>query len=555
MRADSTLLPPAAIIGQLQALGIVPPKRRVRLQPLSRNSERLDFQTRHAFRVLPGSETAFFLLVGCHLEMIWRRARAVSRACPSLVAHPLFFHRTEVGDLLGLEFIEGTPLEGNPASSQLDSHATKAAAAAVIAALEQTLRPSTVGAAQRELEQFFSLVQACPIFDVFDVGFLRDGVFPWMRDELGHPPACTRWTNGDLIAKNVIINSEGQPKLVDYEFARRTHFHAEDALRWTKYSHIPNEALAAISADAPRCLEALFLLRQTLLEYHTSSPQLAQAGARERAERLRTLAAEAHFQFRTSLFLHDFPQFKSTVDAQAVRIEKLDRELTDRGLWGQTLDAEVKIARDRLADCQKTLDERTAWAQSLDREISPLRQKLADAEAAAASLRKEVEDRGLWGQTLDREVIQLRAASEAQLNELADVKRQRDASAQQAADLAAGIQRASAHTSEIEGRLAASQATLAEKTQETARLSSALASAQSAEREIRQQLARKDEDFRRDEEELARAQALIVQSITEIEELNNRKAWLEDKVRRMQSTFSWKSTTPLRAVRRLLSGK
>ena len=676
MNTELEIISPDWVGDQLLDLGVVSSLSGVHLQPLPRNPERLDYLTRQAFRLWSGRKTVCFLLIGAGLENIWRRARAFSRACPNIATKPLFLQRTIRADFLGLEFVDGGTLEEAVFDGRLSLPESGNAALAVFSALESTFRDSTASAAHAELKQFFASVLSCPIFGNIDGGFLRDVIFPWVRAGAIGRPARTRWTNGDLVAQNIIFDEQGNPRLVDYEFAQRTHFFSEDVLRWRRYSQVHKDIFDQKLPSTAPWLEAFFLLRQTVLESQIANPQLSIDGAKERVWRLRELASEAHSQFRASLFLKPLAQSRldeseaerarlaGALSAQQTRIQELDAEVVKRGEWGlgleanltaairraaelqalveertkwaqnldleiaqlraavetaraerdqfarriadadtaiaaqqthiQELDAEVvkrgewglgleanlTAANGRAVELQALVEERTKWAQNLDQGIAIIRQKLAGSETTAVSLRQEfacasedlknredqlanaqesvlrlmkeienmtnsheavcanlrrdAEERELREQTLSREAIRQNAITDALLQELVDVKRQRDAAVQEAANLAASLERASAHAFEVERCRTTTEASLAEKTREAARAA---------------------EDLVQSEEQLTHAQALMVQSIDEMETLRNRKVWLEDKVQRMQSSCSWKSTAALRAARRLFFGK
>jgi hypothetical protein len=75
-----------------------------------------------------------------------------------------------------------------------------------------------------------------------------------------------------------------------------------------------------------------------------------------------------------------------------------------------------------------------------------------------------------------------------------------------------------------------------------------------------EQVARKaallDEALGREQKEHARSAAeREARAARALADEQARRAVLQDKIGRMQNSFSWKSTAPLRAVRRLLFGK
>jgi hypothetical protein len=591
MNTELETISPDWVGDQLLDLGIVSSLSGVHLQPLRRNSERLDYVTRQAFRLWSGRKTVCFLLIGPGLENLWRRARAFSRACPNIATKPLFLQRTIRTDFLGLEFVGGGTLEEAVATGRLSVAESGNAALAVLSALENTFRDSTAAAAHAELKQFFASVLSCPIFGNIDSGFLRDVIFPWVRSGAIAQPARTRWTNGDLVAQNIVFDEQGSPRLVDYEFAQRTHFFSEDVLRWRRYSEVNKDVFDHTFPSAQPWAEAYFLLRQTVLESQIANPQLSLDGANERVRRLRELASDANSQFRASLFLKPLAQslldeseaerarLGAALSAQQARIQELDAEIVKRGEWGLGLQASLDTANKRaseMAEIEKQRDAATQQITNLTADLtqakahsSAVEERLAASQDALLEKTREAANLSAISQKsasmeedlrlLEEKLKEAQAVTVRSMGEAAGAPKRNDA---MCAELRNEIEirdqrgrRLEEELTDLKRELAASQTALAVMTKNEADRSAALALAQSAEHVLRQRLAGVEEDLRNNEEHLAKAQAIVLQSMGEISDLSTRGRWLEDKVQRMQNSFSWKSTAVLRAFRRLFLTK
>jgi peptidoglycan hydrolase CwlO-like protein len=633
MSTELEVLSPDLVGKQLQRSGIVGTSRGLHLQPLPRNPERLDFSSRRSYRVWSGLKSICYLLTGPRLGGIWNRAQAFARACPEIAAKPLFLQRTSQADFLGLEFIEGVTIEEAGLKPDPDRPLLAQAASHVLESLERTLRPSSVAALQAELERFFASVTACPIFGSLDIGFLREVVFPWIRDGACRQQPQTRWSNGDFIAQNVILGDGGAPRLIDYEYAHRTHFFAEDFVRWDAYSE-GNRGIFEAKLGLPSAwLEAYFLLRQTVLEQRTGSPQLALSGAQERVRRLRALSAAAHAQFRASLFLK--PLARTGPDRSEAEWQQLSALVDERTLWAQGLDKNFKEAERRIAELQSLAEERTAWAKSLDKDIAELRtnldamraerdqaqgtsgrlQSLADertqwaqsleqslkaAGDRIAELQSLADERTAWAKSLDKDIAGLRASLDAmraerdqaqgvsgRLQSLADERTQWAQSLEQSLKLAGD------RIAELQSLADERTAWVKSLETEISGLRTALGRTETERDRAQDRGDRTEEELRNLEEQLARAQEVTAKILGDLEdkirwgssldstlanerleysrlksEFDERSSWalslqqdlagerarrayLEDKVRRMQDSFSWSVTSPLRAVRRL----
>jgi len=176
----------------------------------------------------------------------------------------------------------------------------------------------------------FLLGAGLPIFSGLDQQFLQSVIFPFIRSGALSGPQQTRWTNGDLIARNVLVDSRGGVRLVDYEFAGRTHFYAEDWWRWHSESKLPSEALdlpGSPKASAETWQEAYFILRHAVLIHEINGAAVAVSGLRQQMDRLVALAAAAQAGFRASVFLQPLalptPNPAAAPDQGAARMQLL----------------------------------------------------------------------------------------------------------------------------------------------------------------------------------------------------------------------------------------
>lgn len=278
------------------------------LESIPGNPDRIDCLSRAHFRVRDGDRTLCRLTVATNLIPLWERTQAFAKACPDIACKPLFCHRSGEWNYLGVEFFDGQDLESRMTEGRLTAAEAINYGGKIVAALERTLQPSNVEAATQEIERLFAQVCALPFFVEFDRDFLRQFVFPFVRTGALAGPYHTRWTNGDLIPRNILVDQQGRARLVDYEFAARTHFFAEDGWRWRTFSTLPSGArdLPAFGdAELQKIpwLEGFFLLKQLVLAHETNHTAKAIADSRPTIDRLVAITAETQPGFRSSAFL------------------------------------------------------------------------------------------------------------------------------------------------------------------------------------------------------------------------------------------------------------
>jgi hypothetical protein len=364
----------------LQKLGIVDAVSAPRLEPIPRNPERRDYLKRASFRVFSGGRVVCHLTVGKNLADLQTRTRAFAEACAEIACRPLFWHQSEGWDYLGVELFEGQDIEALVRDGRLKPADAIAHVAKVISALERTLLPSAAEAAAQEMEQFFSWVCASPVFSGLDQQFLHSVIFPFIRSGALSGPQHTRWTNGDLIALNVLVDPRGGLRLVDYEFASRTHFYAEDWWRWRSLSKLPPEALdlpGSHMASTEPWLEAYSILRHAVLVHEINGVAVALSGLRPQIDRLVALAAAAHAGFRASVFLQPLALRSSNTSAgpQAGQegLHAIEAIIARQQRQLQSMTARLHQREDKIARMQRSFSWRSTaplrWSrrQLLDR--------------------------------------------------------------------------------------------------------------------------------------------------------------------------------------------
>ncbi|HEV8073735.1 MAG TPA: glycosyltransferase family 2 protein [Opitutaceae bacterium] len=326
---EQPAFPSIEIIGdELCRLNVVDSPIGLQLEPIQGNPKRRDYLSKASFRVTVGNRTVCHLTVGRNLAPLWERTQSFASACPEITCRPLFFHRSGEWDYLGIEFFDGRNLDSLAVEGQLTPAEALKHGGAVLAALERTFQPSNVEAAAQEIDALFAQVCALPIFAEFDRNFLQQVVFPFVRAGALAGPGRTRWTNGDLIPRNVLADKQGKVRLVDYEFAVRTHFFAEDAWRWRTFSALPPEVreLPGLGDGVmpEPWIEAFFLLRHLILAHDINGAQKAAVDLQPALDRLVGLAVDGHAAFHASLFLQRL--------ASVSRLKELGRAVTGDAL-------------------------------------------------------------------------------------------------------------------------------------------------------------------------------------------------------------------------------
>jgi glycosyltransferase involved in cell wall biosynthesis len=259
-------------------------------QPLARgNLDRQPAARREAWRVhLPGGGDAK-LTLGPALGPLAARHTAFAQACPGIVPAPLFHARLTDGEAFAESFFAGTPLDAGTGPTQAAEALT--AVCRVLAATEQS---STESARLAEWQAWCTRLQQAPVFTAAKQRLLGGALLPALYARLAAGVPRTRWSNGDLVASNILAGPGG-PRLIDAEFAHRTHFFAEDAVRFHTFSPLARahpELFIASLPDPGPAWHLYFWLRQFLLEAENNTTDYCRRVRDRRLAVIRRLAEQ-----------------------------------------------------------------------------------------------------------------------------------------------------------------------------------------------------------------------------------------------------------------------
>lgn len=355
------------ILLELRRIGFIQPSEHVTLRRIERNRDRSDFLKRGDFQIMRDGHGVYHLAVGWDLAELHTRATTFAANCPTITCPPKLWHRSESLDFLAFEYFNGVPLDQALRSGAINSSAAKQAAEKIVAALHATLTPSDESAALDELATLERNVLSIPTVTPVDRLFLATIAFPFVRRSLLKPPFRRHWTNGDLIPRNVLINAHGEVRLIDYEFAASTHFHAEDWWRWRMFTEEPNQTpdlpvLDWPDPSTPAC-EALFILRQLYLSHEVLPAAHAVADSEARLVRLIEILAESDASVRDSLALGALIRTAKTASATRAALNRIEpdynaklKELQGLYVVVDTLKNECKLLQAQLADLKRNVD-------------------------------------------------------------------------------------------------------------------------------------------------------------------------------------------------------
>ena len=209
------------------------------------------------------------LTYGHGLSPTYERSKDFHSCLPKLTCRPVFLSEGSEYDLFGQEFFEGKPIDQCLVSGDMSELEINAVLAQLSEALGSLATKSTEEAKRSELEEFGESILENQFFGETDRHIIKNTLLPWLLEKSSLLSPEIRWSPGDLAARNIILGTNGEFRIIDFEFARQTHFHQEDWIRLERYSLPAFSNLSFFTnqdAEVVDFMMPYFWLRQAFLD-------------------------------------------------------------------------------------------------------------------------------------------------------------------------------------------------------------------------------------------------------------------------------------------------
>lgn len=244
---------------------------------LRANLDRRDAESRRAYLVRQDGKVVCHLLVAPDLTDHTARAKLFAEAYPKLVPKHLLSAVAGGEHLYAREYVDGTTLRELLLGNQSLQQQALKVITEVRGLFQQAIRPSDPAAAIEEVEQMIERLRRLSVLRTADQVLLIETVLKVAQRELAETKLGSRVGHGDFIAHNILITPRGEPKLIDFEFSARTHFHANEWENFALFSELSPESLGVlgpIREPIPHWMRALLWVNQILKEGETNLPDV-----------------------------------------------------------------------------------------------------------------------------------------------------------------------------------------------------------------------------------------------------------------------------------------
>ena len=205
------------------------------LEELPASSEKI-FARKRFYKLNPTVSETVHLTYGPMLDHQYENSKALHEAIPAFTCKPLFIKNKDEYSLFGQDFFEGQAIDDLYSECKIEESEVTKILEKVHSIFQDLEKISSTKSAKTEFNEFYNKLLDYNLFTEFDLYILEKFIIPdiysWIEDKC----STIRWSQGDLAARNILVNEEKAFKIIDCEFASKTHFHQEDWIRLYKFS-------------------------------------------------------------------------------------------------------------------------------------------------------------------------------------------------------------------------------------------------------------------------------------------------------------------------------
>ncbi len=545
----------------------------LKIEPTSFTIEQVQkqnrFSRRKEFYKISTQEGDFYHVTQAEdLQKTYHNSLKFHEAAPSLSCKPVACVRKDGLDIFIQEFNSGSHLDHLLENDEISKEELSDILTRLSSLLKDMEEPSTQEAAQMEFRQFSKKLLGCDALSSVDKLLLKDHFLPELEDMLISQSSTKRWTNGDFIGQNIMVANVGNLIIIDCEFATCSHFFQEDWIRLKMFSNSKiTESPAFVSEyrSIPPVYEAYFWLHQVFL---------ADTAFTKSKARLYVPRYLQHFHDVYKTFSGSLNSVSLLIGGISEKNEAMDQMLAQ---------AKVELAKEREQNLH-------AYSEYIDKFgeviscIEPVKgvcdRLLSEFNGVSSDIGDYHKKNELIQKDIHSAIVNESKESRVELQSFLHIVEQKDAA----------IARLVARNNELEKEAEESQTEILKIAREIERGEDEKKRVEKGYLKAKNFIMSKEEEIRGLQAELSELlqekeglqtnlnatkkvvhalnaqKNVLLKKVEEVEKLNTKfleqiqnlkgdSQVFQDKVFRMQSSFSWQVTSPLRYLRRNLMDK
>jgi glycosyltransferase involved in cell wall biosynthesis len=286
------------------------------------------------------------LSYGEGLSDAYEQSKDFNAVLPDLTCKPLFLVKNGTYELFAQEFFQGIPIDESFEAGTTSDHEVTKILKTIESSFASIERPSTEEDMNKEFQELKDSILNNDNFVDLDREYLKLYFLPSLEENLNFKNPTKRWSSGDLAARNILVNSNNEFKLIDYEFALETHFHCEDWTRLNKFSSnkfSENQHLQNLIQKLDPFLQSYLILRQLHLNklVHTKE-NFRHFASEDLAQSITSIEKNSFGNVKgIPLIIHGLSNINKTSEIILAK-EKQNRELNEQKLAKEKQSRELK---------------------------------------------------------------------------------------------------------------------------------------------------------------------------------------------------------------------
>lgn len=223
-----------------------------RLVPLPATADLRDpHALRHHFEWVCGNTPRYHLVAGPQVSIDFEKTKLFHSRFPDLAIRPIALLQIPGSSVAVLEHFDGQTLEFALSSNHLSIPDALSLLDRLIDRLDASIPFATPAEISEDLSLLREELFSSPVWGTLDLRFFDSTVFPFLQNAFSSLPLMRRWTNGDFIPRNLLVDANHHVRLIDFEFAAQSSLAAADYFRFGEFSTLPPEVNHHVTRRLP----------------------------------------------------------------------------------------------------------------------------------------------------------------------------------------------------------------------------------------------------------------------------------------------------------------
>jgi O-antigen biosynthesis protein len=189
------------------------------------------FVRKRFFKLKIKNDNIIHLTCGKNLESVYEHTKSFHSTFPSISCRPLFFVNDTEIDLLAQEFFDGEPIDENFDKNRINEDNVKNILEIIKREFLKQTKSSNQEVYAKEFKEFSASILKNKKIKKLDKEIIQTYLLPSIESGLLIEKPMIRLSSGDLSARNILVNINKDFRIIDCEFALKTHLFEEDWIR------------------------------------------------------------------------------------------------------------------------------------------------------------------------------------------------------------------------------------------------------------------------------------------------------------------------------------